>query len=179
MYCISDQQIDFIVQDISKHGICTESLKQNLVDHICIIIEENLEENGDFRLFYEATIKTFYTEELREIEEQTSYLLHVQGPHWLLGRNQFFLLLFILFIGPFIAYDIAWMFNSRQYSGFSLPAEIWESTTVFALFPFLVLFVLFLTPDSLDPLIPKRSRILIGIKPFIKIIPPDKTPRLV
>jgi hypothetical protein len=34
-----------------------------------------------------------------------------------------------------------------------------------------VLMVIFLTPDSLDPLIPKRSKIILGKSPFIRIVP--------
>lgn len=171
MYCISDQQIDFIQRDISEHGIIIESLQQNLLDHICIIIEQNLQENGDFQQFYDTTIKTFYKDELRELEEETIFLLTRKGPYVLLNRNQFFLFLFAILIGPFITYDIMWLVDSNQANGFIFPLEIWGATIVYALFPFLVLLVLFLTPDSLDPLIPRKSRILLGIKPVLRIIP--------
>ena len=76
MYTITDNQIDFILKDLSKRGIATESLRLNLLDHICILIEENLEENGDFEKFYAATIKTFYEKELCELEKETNYLLY-------------------------------------------------------------------------------------------------------
>lgn len=75
MYRISDQQIDYILSDISARGVELESLQQNLVDHICCIIENNLEENGDFEGFYQNTIKTFYKDDLWEIEEETLLLL--------------------------------------------------------------------------------------------------------
>ena len=65
MYSISDQQIDFILHDLGANGIETESLQQDLLDHICIIIEQNLEEGGDFNQFYAATVKTFYKKELK------------------------------------------------------------------------------------------------------------------
>jgi hypothetical protein len=42
------------------------------------------------------------------------------------------------------------------------------------LFPVLTTAVLFLTPDRFDPLIPWRSKILIGFKPFIRILPDDR-----
>jgi hypothetical protein len=48
----------------------------NLLDHVCILIEENLEENGDFEAFYNMTIKTFYDKELYELEIETNYLLY-------------------------------------------------------------------------------------------------------
>jgi hypothetical protein len=48
MYSITDENIDFILHDLMARGIETESLRLNLLDHICILIEQNLEENGDF-----------------------------------------------------------------------------------------------------------------------------------
>lgn len=75
MYCLSDSQIDFILNDISARGIETVSLQQDLLDHICCIIEHELEENGDFEHFYLATVGSFYKSELREIEVETQHLL--------------------------------------------------------------------------------------------------------
>jgi len=57
VYCINDQQIDFILDDISRHGIKIESLQLKSPGSYCIIIEQNLEEDGDFEKFYNATIK--------------------------------------------------------------------------------------------------------------------------
>ena len=75
MYCLSEKQIDYILNDIRARGVELESLQLNLHDHICCIIEQNLEENGDFESFYQKTIKTFYKDELWEIEEETLLLL--------------------------------------------------------------------------------------------------------
>lgn len=75
MYCISDQQIDYILDDISARGVKMESLQQNLLDHVCCIIEQNLEADGDFELFYQTAIQQFYKTQLSEIEEETILLL--------------------------------------------------------------------------------------------------------
>jgi hypothetical protein len=75
MYCLSDEQIEHILNDIRRRGIEMEDLQLNLHDHICCIIEQNLGENENFEAFYAATIKTFYKKELREIEEETKFLL--------------------------------------------------------------------------------------------------------
>ncbi|MDX2172516.1 MAG: hypothetical protein SFY56_05305 [Bacteroidota bacterium] len=75
MYCLSDKQIDFILNDICARGVEMESLQQNLLDHICCIIEQNLEADGDFESFYQKTIQTFYKDALWEIEEETLLLL--------------------------------------------------------------------------------------------------------
>lgn len=75
MYCISDQQIDFILDDISARGVKMVSLQQDLLDHICCIIEHNLDEDGDFEGFYFTEIAKFYEKQLTEIEEETIHLL--------------------------------------------------------------------------------------------------------
>lgn len=75
MYSLSNKQIDYILDDIRARGIEMESLQGDLLDHICCIIEHNLEANGDFENFYNKTISSFYKKELREIEEETISLL--------------------------------------------------------------------------------------------------------
>lgn len=169
MYRISDQQLDFILLDLSAKGIETEELRLDLLDHICILIEQNLEADGDFEVFYASVIKTFYKQELREIEEETNFLLTARN-RWVLSRNSFFLLLFVLFGGPFVVYVLDWMVSAGPAVRWDIPFRIWGAALVFSLFPLLVLLVLYLTPDRLDPVIPRKSKILIGIHPFIKIV---------
>ncbi len=76
MYKINDRQIDYILSDISARGIEMEGLQLNLLDHICCIIEQELEENGDFEQGYRAVIRRFYRDKLSEIEEETHLLLN-------------------------------------------------------------------------------------------------------
>lgn len=75
MYQLSEEQIDFILDDIRARGVKLDSLQQSLLDHVCCIIEQNLEVNGDFEKFYQTTIQTFYKKELVEIEEETILLI--------------------------------------------------------------------------------------------------------
>lgn len=75
MYCITDKQVDYILDDIRRNGIEMEDLQLNLMDHICCIIEQQLEEDGDFERFYHATVRQFYKHDLHEIEEETINLL--------------------------------------------------------------------------------------------------------
>ena len=44
MFILTDEHIDFILKDIKNNGLENEDLILNLLDHICCIIEENLEE---------------------------------------------------------------------------------------------------------------------------------------
>jgi len=75
MYHLTAKQIDYIFNDIGARGVEMKSLQLNLLDHICCIIEQNLEETGDFESFYQKTIKTFYKDALWELEEETIFLL--------------------------------------------------------------------------------------------------------
>ena len=75
MYKLNDTQIDFILDDIRARGVETEDLQLNLLDHVCCIIENQLEANGDFGQFYRQTISKFYNKELRELEDETQALL--------------------------------------------------------------------------------------------------------
>ncbi|MFK8037190.1 MAG: hypothetical protein AB8B74_02785 [Crocinitomicaceae bacterium] len=75
MYNISDQQVDFILNDIERKGVVTEDVRYNILDHVCCIIENKMMEEMDFEEVYENTIAEFYLKELSEIEVETQKLL--------------------------------------------------------------------------------------------------------
>ena len=170
MYCLSDQEVDFILKDIIARGIITEDIQYNLLDHICIIIEQNLDQYSDFKEYYYSVIKNFYRQDLSEIEEETR-IISTYKKHLVFNRKQFLFLLFSIFPGFFIAYNILWIDMNWQSTRWDIPIEIWGNSLAYALWPSLILLVIFLTPEKFDPLIPKKSTILLGIKPFVKIIP--------
>jgi hypothetical protein len=75
MYTLSEQQIDFILNDIKSRGVVMEDLQLNLLDHICCIVENELNLDDDFDQFYQEIIPRFFKKELKEIEEETILLL--------------------------------------------------------------------------------------------------------
>jgi hypothetical protein len=75
MYALSEKQIEFILNDIKHRGVEMEDLQLNLLDHICCVIECELQPDGDFESFYQKTIPRFFKKELKEIEEETILLL--------------------------------------------------------------------------------------------------------
>jgi len=54
-----------------KNCISPEGLRLDLLDHICIVIEQTLDDEGDFYRCYDETITTFFKQGLIEIEEAT------------------------------------------------------------------------------------------------------------
>jgi len=170
MYCLTDQEVDFILQDIIGRGIITEDLQFNLLDHICILIEQNLEPGLDFKEYYFSVIRTFYRFELSEIEEETRILSSYKH-HLVFNKKQFFSLVFSIFTGPFIIYNLLWIDMNWQSERWDIPVDVWGASIAYALWPALIILVVFITPEKYDPLIPKQSTIVLGVKPFIKIIP--------
>jgi hypothetical protein len=75
MYSLKDEHIDFILDDIKANGVVIEDLQHNLLDHICCIIENELNEGEDFYSFYKQVLPRFFKKELREIELETQNLL--------------------------------------------------------------------------------------------------------
>ncbi len=75
MISINDEQFDFILNDLSAQGIDTESVRMNLADHICCILEQEWSNDTDFKTQYQAVLRRFYRKHLNEIEEETHHLL--------------------------------------------------------------------------------------------------------
>ncbi len=75
MYQLSEEQIDYMLNDIRRRGVEMEDLQLNLLDHVCSIIEQNLSPDGDFEGYYQSEIRKFYRQNLWEIEEETIQLL--------------------------------------------------------------------------------------------------------
>ena len=75
MYNVTDEQVDFILNDIKARGVILEDLQDNLIDHMCCIIEEELPIDGDFYRFYESVLPRFFNKNLKELQEETDNLL--------------------------------------------------------------------------------------------------------
>ena len=75
MYEITKQDVDFILDDIRRNGIEIDELQQNLLDHLCCVIEQEMPPESDFREFYRSIIPRFFKRELREIQDETELLL--------------------------------------------------------------------------------------------------------
>lgn len=73
---LNDEQIDFIWTDIRKRGVYTESLAQNLLDHICCFIEEQPDDGKPFGEIYSRALESFGQKGLHEIQDETLYLIN-------------------------------------------------------------------------------------------------------
>lgn len=75
MVRVSDEQVDFILQEIEARGVTIEDLQYNLLDHMCCIIENEMSETDNFDQFFQGLLPRFFNDNLREIQEETELLL--------------------------------------------------------------------------------------------------------
>lgn len=75
MLSLTDEQIAFIENDIRVRGVTSPDLGIDLLDHICCLIEEKLDEYDNFELVYNETLLLFGQKGLKEIQDETNRLL--------------------------------------------------------------------------------------------------------
>lgn len=75
MRSLTDEQIDFIADDIRIRGVFTQSLQEDLLDHICCFIEEQDDERP-FEEIYRRALNAFGQQGLQGIQDETLYLIN-------------------------------------------------------------------------------------------------------
>jgi hypothetical protein len=75
MFSLTDEQIAFIENDIKVRGITSPGLSIDLLDHICCVIENELDGYRNFDTVYQETLLLFGEKGLKEIQEETNRLL--------------------------------------------------------------------------------------------------------
>src|SRR5687768_13927275 len=76
MRSLADAQIDFIAGDIRRRGVFSESLQEDLLDHICCYIEEQPDDERPFEEIYRQALDAFGQSGLQGIQDETLYLIN-------------------------------------------------------------------------------------------------------
>lgn len=72
---LSHDQIDYIQKDINYRGIVYDNLEEELLDHVCTLVEEKMASGIKFIDAYDAVIKSFGSEqEIQQLQSQTLIL---------------------------------------------------------------------------------------------------------
>jgi hypothetical protein len=79
MHRITNHEVDFILSDIESRGIVLEDLRDNLLDHLCCIVEDEMNEGENFKQFYESVLPRFFKEKLEEIQTETDNLIRFKN----------------------------------------------------------------------------------------------------
>lgn len=75
MFSLTEEQIAFIENDIKIRGITSPDLSIDLLDHICCLIENELDEYRNFDTVYLNVLTRFGEKGLKEIQLETNRLL--------------------------------------------------------------------------------------------------------
>ena len=75
MIVLNEEQVQYILRDLESKGIDMEELRFSLLDHICCVLEEELDDHGQFRSHYEKVLPRFFKRQLSEIQEETELLI--------------------------------------------------------------------------------------------------------
>jgi hypothetical protein len=75
MSFLTESQVAYIRRDLCEQGITNASLCEDLVDHICCLLENEGIDKCDFELKYREIIKQFSKNSVTEIQEETELLL--------------------------------------------------------------------------------------------------------
>lgn len=75
MRSLTDEQIDLIADDIRIRGVFTQSLQEDLLDHICCFIEEQDDERP-FEEIYRRALDAFGQSGLQGVQDETLYLIN-------------------------------------------------------------------------------------------------------
>ena len=72
---LTEQNISEITTLIKAKGVEMEELVHDLVDHICCMIEERMEQGENYTSALDKTMNSFGNNGIRNIQEETNYLL--------------------------------------------------------------------------------------------------------
>ncbi|GEM_PF-863814 len=68
---IIDEKVEWIESDLIRRGLNYDSLRDDLLDHICCLIEESMNTGKDFDSSYSDIMESIGDKRLQEIEHQT------------------------------------------------------------------------------------------------------------
>jgi len=72
---LTDKQVDYIYDQINKSQLDSEELKEDLVDHFCCIIEDNMQRGKSFEDSYKRAYQIICPDGLNEIYQESIFLL--------------------------------------------------------------------------------------------------------
>ncbi|MGB0403481.1 MAG: hypothetical protein ACPGEG_05240 [Salibacteraceae bacterium] len=76
MKLLDQHQVNQVNDALVEQGIGYDELRQDLLDHICCMIEQEINRDKSFEMCLENALETFGKENFKVIEESTLYLLN-------------------------------------------------------------------------------------------------------
>ncbi len=72
---LTNDQITFIEWDLRQQGLTYKPLREELLDHICCVVEAEMEAGKNFHTAYQQVVKDFGEQGIKGVQVQTIHLL--------------------------------------------------------------------------------------------------------
>lgn len=108
---ISKEQINHISTIIDESGITIQTLRDDLIDHLCCVIESKMELDTPFDQAFEEALREVAPHGLGAIQNQTLFLLN--SPNKIFMRKIIFMIGFM----SAISVSIGWLFVTLRWPG--------------------------------------------------------------
>ncbi len=104
---LTKKQINFIQNDISQKGLKYEPLLQEMLDHICVDVENYISQGYSFKQAYQKISCDLNSRELKKLENQTILLLNLK---FIIMKKLMFVILGFLIL--------SFVFKTFQFNGY-------------------------------------------------------------
>ena len=148
---LPDEYVQYIRDEVSKSGISFSHLAEELIDHLCCVVEEQMGKGYTFGEAYELVKKNIELEMLKDVEIQTLILINKKFQSMKTTLK-------ITGITGFILILIASVFKLNHWPGANIILSLSFLTFIFAYLP-----VLTFALRKEVPAKPKQKLILTGI----------------
>lgn len=108
---LSQDHIDLIRHHIVKSEVSTETLKDDLLDHICCVIEKKMEKGISFENALPEALYEVAPNGLDDVQRKTFYLL--KSPKIILMKK----VIYSIGLVSACALSLGWLFNILQWTG--------------------------------------------------------------
>jgi hypothetical protein len=151
---LSKEQVEHIRTLIDQSRLTIETLKEDLIDHLCCVVEYNVSQGKQFEISLQDAIDEVAPEGLYKIEQQTLFLLNQTKIIYMKK------VMYAVGLGSTISITMGLLFKMLH-----LPAS--QELTIYGFLTFALFFVPMLTVDrikvSLHKALSDRLRIIFGI----------------
>jgi len=71
---LNESQIEKIADTVHNSNIASAEMKDDLIDHLCCMVEDEMSKGGDFETAYQVVLQRFYPKGLNEVPDETVFL---------------------------------------------------------------------------------------------------------
>ena len=150
---ISKEQVNFISATIDESGITIPTLKDDLIDHLCCVVESKMENGIPFESALQEALREVAPHGLEAIQNQTLYLMN--SPNKIFMRKVIFTIGFM----SAIAVSLGWLFVTLSWPG---GRELFNSGFLGLLMLFIPMMAIYRYKIRRPKIVLERLRIALG-----------------